>query len=248
MWIRLLCAALSLFALAAGLRGRARAQTSVSVYTGTSLTRASDLHVRMPSTASDATFRRVSWAARPFAQAPYYGYRVTHYFGRPAHLGFSLDFTHYKIYARTERAVQVAGVWQGAPVNETAPLGRRVQDFNISHGVNMIGANVLYRWGTGADSPSGEGRLQPYVGGGPVFYVSHSESTINNRTTTGRYQNSGFGYQALGGVQYGLTKRLGVFGEAKFNGGRARVDTAEGGRAETNLRTLHTLAGLYFSF
>jgi hypothetical protein len=142
----------------------------------------------------------------------------------------------------------VAGVWNGAPVDESAPLGRRVQDFNISHGVNMLTANALYRWGARSGSASEGRHLQPYVGGGTVLYIPHSESTIDNRTTAGRYQTSGFGYQALGGVRYGLTRRVGVFAEAKFNGGRARVDTAEGGRAETNLRTLHTLAGLYLSF
>ena len=243
-----LSAALLIIALLAGLQATAHAQTSVSLYTGTSFTHRSDLQIQMPSTASDAIFRHVSWAARPFAQAPYYGYRLTHYFENSSHLGFSLDYTHYKIYARTGRIVPVEGIWNGVQVNESAPLSRRVQDFNISHGVNMITANVLYRWRRQSASAVREGRLQPYVGSGLIFYVPHSESTINNRSTSGRYQTSGFGYQALAGVQYGLIKRISIFVEAKFNIGTAKVDTAEQGRAETKLRTLHTLAGISYRF
>ena len=223
----------------------ARAQTSVSVYTGTSFTRRSDLRVRQPATNSDATFRGVSWAARPFSQAPYYGYRLTHYFGA-GRLGFSLDYTHYKIYARTGRVVPVSGVWGGAAVNESARMDERVQDFNISHGVNMATGNVLYRWKGRPDAKFPEGRLQPYVGAGAGLYIPHSESTINNRATRGRYQTSGLGPQVLGGLQYGLSRRVGAFVEAKFNAGTAKVDTAGRGRAQTGLRTLHTLAGLSF--
>lgn len=250
MWQRLFRTILILFGTVAlcGLRGTARAQTSVSVYTGTSLTRRSDLRVRQPSTNSDATFRGVSWAARPFSQAPYYGYRVTHYFKHAPHLGFSLDYTHYKVYARTQRIVPVMGVWQGVPVNESARMDQRVQDFNISHGVNMVTGNALYRWRRRPAANFPAGRLQPYVGAGLVLYIPHSESTINRRTTQGRYQTSGFGYQVLGGLQYGLTGRVSAFVEAKTNGGTAQVDTAEQGHAQTSLLTLHTLAGVSIKF
>ena len=248
MWQRLLSGILFSIAVLISLRVAVCAQTSISLYTGTSLTRRSDLHVQQPSTNSAATFRRVSWAARPFAQAPYYGYRVTHYFKNSPHLGFSLDYTHYKIYARTNRVVPVAGIWNGVPVNESARLDRRVQDFNISHGVNMVTGNVLYRWRRRPTPNFPEGRWQPYVGAGLVFYIPHSESTINRRTTEGRYQTSGFGYQALGGLQYGLIGRVSAFVEAKCNGGTAKVEMAEQGRAQTKLRTLHTLAGVSIRF
>ncbi len=226
----------------------ARAQTSVSVYTGTSFSRHSDLHIRQPRTDSDATFRGVSWAARPFSQAPYYGYRLTHYFARAPRLGFGLDYTHYKIYARTERTARVEGVWNGAPVNESARIDARVQDFNISHGVNMISGNVLYRRVRRPAPHAAQSRSQPYAGAGLVFYVPHSESTINHLTTNGRYQSSGLGFQVLAGLSYALKWRVALFAETKFNAGTAKVDTAGPGRAETKLRTLHTLAGVSYRF
>ncbi|HKC64226.1 MAG TPA: hypothetical protein VKB86_11335 [Pyrinomonadaceae bacterium] len=224
------------------------AQTYISVYTGTSYTQASNLRIRQQSTNTDATFRDVSWRARPFAQAPYYGIRFSRFFERSKHLGLSFDYTHYKIYARTDRVVSVSGLWNGAVLNESARLDSRVQDFNISHGVNMGGINLLYRWMKQGGASFPEGRVQPYVGGGPVYYVPHSESTINNRTTNGRYQGSGFGFQLLGGLQYNLARQFSLFAETKFNAGHATVDTADQGHADTNLRTFHTLAGFSFGF
>jgi opacity protein-like surface antigen len=234
--------------LVLGLCRSAVAQTSISVYTGTSYTRKSDLRIQQQSANTDATFRSVSWEARPFAQAPYYGLRLARFFKRAPHLGLSFDYTHYKIYARTDRIVQVNGFWNGSPVNEFARLDNRVQAFNISHGVNMGGVNLLYRWMKSVSASFSRGRLQPYVGGGPVYYVAHSESTINNRTTNGRYQGSGFGYQLLGGVEYALTRRISIFGEAKFNTGNAKVDTADQGNARAKLRSFHTVAGFSFKF
>jgi len=230
------------------MRGTVSAQTSVSLYTGTSFTQASDLRVQQPATNTDATFRGVSWRARPLAKAPYYGIRVTHFFDRLAHLGVSFDDTHYKIYARTDRIVPVSGLWNGTPVNEAARLDKRVQHFDISHGVNMGGIILLYRWMKQRTASFPHGRVQPYIGGGPVYYVMHSENTIKQRTTDGRYQGSGFGFQILGGLQYGLARRVSFFAEAKFNAGTAKVATADEGSANTRLRTFHTLSGLSFRF
>jgi hypothetical protein len=44
-----------------------------------------------------------------------------------------------------------------------------------------------------------------------------------------------------------MTERTGVFAEAKYNTGKARVDIA-GGRAETPLRTFHLMAGISVDF
>src|SRR5438105_14805297 len=81
----------------------AYAQTSISVYTGTSYTRHSDLRIEQSSSNTDATFRDVNWDARPFAQAPYYGIRLSRFSNRWPHLGISFDYTHYKIYARIDQ-------------------------------------------------------------------------------------------------------------------------------------------------
>jgi lipid A oxidase len=227
----------------------ARADNILSLYTGSSFTLNSDIHVTQPTVGTDATFRDVSWDAKPFKAPPYYGLRYNHFFENAPRWGAGLDFTHYKIFAQTGQVVTVAGVFNGTPVNQSAPLNQRVQKFNITHGVNIIAANFLYRWTDHfANEAYPYGRLQPYFGGGLVYYILHPENTINSKQNNERYQGSGFGYQVLAGVSYGLTKHVGLFAETKFNSGTARVNTADQGTAETPLDTFHVIAGISLGF
>lgn len=220
------------------------AENVFSIYTGTSFTRNSDLRIVQPGSGTDFTLRDVEWGADPFKPAPYYGVRLTHFHERYPNWGAALDFTHYKMYAKTNRAVPVDGVWKGAAVNGVAPMDQYVQHFEISHGVNVLSINGIYRW---LDLGLAGGRLQPYVGAGLAYYWPHAENTVDNAYHETGYQASGFGYQVLGGVRYRVTERVGAFVEAKFNSGTAEVGVANG-RAQTALRTSHAVAGLNFNF
>jgi hypothetical protein len=126
--------------------GAALSETSFSLYTGSSFTLNSDIHVQQPGLGTDAVFRDVSWDAKPLKAPPYYGIRVNYFFESWPRWGFGLDFTHYKIFAQTDQVVPVLGTFNGVPVNQSAPLGQFVQKFNITHGVNIVALNVLYRW------------------------------------------------------------------------------------------------------
>jgi opacity protein-like surface antigen len=170
--------------------------------------------------------------------------RATHFFEQYPNWGLALDFTHYKMYAQTDKTVRVSGIRSGTVVNADARMDQFVQHFEISHGVNIGSINAIYRW---LDPAFAGGRLQPYAGVGLAYYWPHSENTVDNISHETGYQPSGFGYQLLGGVNYRLTDRVGAFVEAKFNSGTAEVDIA-GGQAETRLRTFHALAGLSYSF
>lgn len=223
-----------------------RAENSVLVYTGSSFTQNSDLHVAQRDAGTDITVHDVQWSARPLKAAPYYGLRLVHFLDRYPGWGIGLDYTHYKVYADTGRTVRAAGTWQGVPLDAAAPMDRYVQHFEISHGVNMIGAVAIYRW-TGVGGMDLGGKLRPYVGAGLVHYRPHSENIVGNRSHETGYRSSGGGYELLGGAEYRLTDRTGVFAEAKFNRGTANVDVA-GGSAETRLRTWHVAVGASFSF
>ncbi len=220
------------------------AETLLSAYTGTSHTRASGLRITQPGPGTDLTARDVQWDADPLRPAPYYGLRLTHFFERQASWGAALDFTHYKVYAKTGRVVSTNGIWQGAPVASAAPLNRYVQRFEISHGVNVVSVNGIYRW---LDPGLAAGRLQPYLGAGLAYYVLHAENTVGGVPHQSGYQASGFGYQLLAGAHYRLTERMGLFAETKFDRGAAQVEVA-GGRAQTPLRTFHVVGGVSFSF
>lgn len=238
-------------AVAAGMSAAilpAAAETVAGGYLGSAWTRDSDVHVWQPATSSDATFRSVGWDGRSHESPPYYGLRVTHFLERFPQWGIGLDATHYKVYARTDRAVGVNGTWDGAPVDEVAPLDERVQRFDISHGVNYVGPIVAYRWRLGTRNRFPLGRWNPYVGAGPVYYVLHPENTINGVPSGDGYEGSGWGWQAFGGISYRVTPSLSVFGEARYSEGTAKVSTGGGGRARTDLETRHLIFGFGWSF
>ncbi|OWW18455.1 hypothetical protein AYR66_00430 [Noviherbaspirillum denitrificans] len=190
------------------------------------------------------TFRDVDWSARPLHPAPYYGLRYTHFFTTSPAWAVAVDYTHYKVYAKTDRTVLVQGLWNGSTVNTTAPLANYVQQFEISHGVNMLSINGIYRWQNLAIAT---GKLQPYAGIGLVYYWMHSESTVGGVFHETSYQSSGNGLQVLAGAQYKITPQVYAFAEAKFNRARADVNITDG-QADTRLRTLHALVGLSYAF
>ena len=220
-----------------------RAETFASIYTGSSRTRQGDLQLSQPALGTELNAQGVRWSADPLRLAPYYGLRVTHFADEASAWGFAVDYTHYKIYARTDRQVSVTGTSQGAPVSAVVPLDRFVQRFEISHGVNMLSLNGVYRW----PDVQWAGHLQPYVGLGAAYYLAHAESTVGGLPHETGYRSSGFGAQTFAGLRYRMTERTGVFAEAKYNTGKARVDIA-GGRAETPLRTFHLMAGISVDF
>ncbi len=239
--ISFILAAISCVAATAG------AETSISVYSGTSDTADSNLRIREPSSNSDATFHGVSWQAQPFDDSPYYGIRLTYFHTDSARWGASLDFTHYKIIGETDRTLPVDGLWNGATVRETAPMNLRVQHFEVSHGLNLVALNAIYRWPLGRGAALPEARWQPYVGAGLVTYVPHAEAEINGHPASAGYQFGGFGYQVLGGLECRLWQHVSVFAEFKLDGGSLDLDFQAGTHARTSVQTFHALAGVTYS-
>jgi opacity protein-like surface antigen len=240
-WSKLRLYAVLLVLLTAA--GPCGAENVFAIYGGTSFTRDSELRISQ-SGGADLSLHNVRWDADPFKAAPYYGLRYTHFLEKYPAWGIAVDYNHYKMYAKTGRIVTADGTWQGERIYASAPMDRYVQHFELSHGVNMLSLNGIYRW---QDLDLLQGRLQPYVGVGLVHYWPHSENTVNGLSHETGYQPSGFGYELLGGLQYQIGERWGLFAEIKFNSGTAKVDIA-GGDAETALRTFHALGGLQYRF
>ena len=202
----------------------------LSFYLGAAHTRSSDLRVVQPATQTDATFRGVSWEGRSFQPSPYYGVRLTYFFSRSDTEGINLDFTHYKILARTNRIVPVEGVWRGAPQHGTARMSEYVQSFEITHGLNMLSLDAT----VGA---------QAYAGAGVSYYIVHGENRIGGQPFGEGYRGSGFGFQMLGGLA--SERRHGApFAEYKHNSGEMKVETAGPGQAQTHVETDHLLLGI----
>ena len=218
-------------------------ETLASLYTGSSRTRQSDLQLSQPGIGTELTAQGVRWSADPWRPAPYYGLRVTHFADQASRWGFAVDYTHYKVYAKTDRPVTVSGSSRGAPVAGVVALNRFVQRFEISHGVNALSLNGVYRW----PDTRWAGHLEPYAALGAVYYLMHAESTVSELPHETGYQPSGLGVQTFAGVRWRMTERAGLFAEAKYNTGKARVDIA-GGKAETPLHTFHLAAGVSIAF
>jgi len=242
LWFLLCC-------LALGVPIAAVAEITFSLYGGQSWTLNSDLQIQQPVTGTNATFHDVSWDTKSFSAPPYYGARISYFFERWPNWGLGLDYTHDKVYGQTNQVVQVSGVINGTPINQPALMNNYVQQFQISHGVNIIGFNFYYRWtGNFASDAFPNGRLQPYVGVGPTYYILHPENTVNFIQNHEVYKESGFGYQVLGGVQYWFFRHVSLFAETKFNSGRAQVSTSLNGTATTDLDTFQLILGLSVGF
>lgn len=239
--------AVALLTALACLAKPALAETTASVYLGSSHAASSDISINQPGTNSIATFHDVNWNSDSFNNPYYYGIRISHFFEQHNAWGIGFDYTHDKVFAQTDQRVQVNGTWNGAPINVSARIDQRVQSFNISHGVNIFALNVYRRWKSSASNSLLCSQCVPYVGAGPTWYVLHPENTVNGQHNNESYMSGGFGYQLLAGLQYEISPRLGAFIETKYNSGRIKVDIA-GGSGKTTLDTTQLLAGLNVTF
>ena len=223
------CALLALVLTLVNTRPARAGTIWLSVYIGVARTTPSDIHLSQPNAETDVTFHHVRWADRSFRPSIYYGIRLSYAPSQGGGAVLNLDYTHYKIYAQTDRAVDVAGTWRGNPIGEEAPLSRYVQGFDITHGLNMIAFDVLCC-----------GRA--YAGGGVAYYVAHAENRIGGEANREHYAGAGLGYQLVGGYRDAVSGDP-LFAELKYSSGDVTVDTAEQGRAQTRAHTWHVLFG-----
>jgi opacity protein-like surface antigen len=225
---------------------RAYCEKYVAVLLGTSRTAESNLHIKQASSNTNADLKGVEWAPNSFQMPPYYVVKIGDFLKAPSHWGVELDFTHYKVYAKTKQNVTIDGTWNGAPVSGSAPMDDYVQKFNISHGVNTIALNVLYRWRLQPNRNYPDGRLQPYVGGGPAYYILHPENDVNNVGNDFDYEASGIGWQMVAGARYGVSDKSMVIVEMKYSDGHAQPDIANNGSSSTWLSTWQLSAGMQY--
>ena len=220
----------------------------IQLYTGLGLTEDSDLRVQVPAEGLDLTFSRVSWEdyslSRP--SIPYIGVRAGRWFERRPGLGLAVDIFHYKVFARTERLVDVGGTFGGSPVSGTGTLDRFVQSYNVGNGVNMVMLTGLARLRRGRTEDLPDGRWRPYVGLGLGGAVLYTHSTVLGESRQG-YEAGRLAAQVLAGVEVQVARRFALFGEVK----RSRTDadgSVAGGGSETRLDSSHFVLGGSYRF
>ena len=215
----------------------------VAAYLGGARTGDSDLRISQPALDNDLTFERVRFRSRSFDPPLYYGLRGGYFPPRVPCLGFEAEFIHLKVYSDPGQRVRVNGLRRGAPFGRGLPLGVIVQQYSISHGVNLLLFNVAARRGVGsaADSPDGRLILAARAGAGP-----HTESSVEGRPQE-QYEIGRLAWQATGGAEFRLWRGLYALGEYKFTRTRQRGEIFSG-KAGSLLRTHHGVFGLGYHF
>jgi lipid A oxidase len=221
----------------------ARAEFVFSIFSGVSIVEDNDLTLHQPG--EDLTFHDVSYKTQDFKGPFYYGARLSYFLPKHSNWGFGLEFFHSKMYLQTDDSVRVTGQRGGANVDQTEKIEGTITAFSISHGLNILAADVIYRWQFGQRGHGVAGRFQPYVGGGIGVAIPHVESTIKT-VSFEEYQLDGPAFLGFAGVNFDISKHWGVFAEYKISYVDLGSLDVPGGSYEVSPLIHHFVAGVSF--
>ncbi|HEX5176014.1 MAG TPA: hypothetical protein VFV83_03240 [Chthoniobacteraceae bacterium] len=224
----------------------AKAEVELSIFTGVALTQDNDLRLQQ-SGGTDLTFHNVSFEGRDFSSPPYYGLRALWYPSEDSHWGFGAEFFHMKMYANTGDTVSVTGRRNGVGVNDNEQIDDTIESFSLSHGLNYVLGDIVYRWFPGQRGEDFLGHLQPYMGVGLGLAIPHVESNVGG-TFHEEYQVHGPGVEGLAGMNVALNRHWGLMFEYKFTYANLGSLDIPGGSIEVTPLTHHLVTGLTFSF
>jgi hypothetical protein len=240
------CCLFTVLSLLAWVRS-ADAEWVVGGYLGSVATGQSYLAVTQPASRTSVRFDPVDYKGRSFNLPLYYGYRAAYFPGSPGWFGIEGEVIHMKAYAQTGDVASASGVVGGVPVAVSMPISNVVQRFSLSHGQNMLLVNAVARHAFGGRGDYRTARLVALarVGAGPT--LPHAESTIDG-VADERYERGALVFQAAGGIELLVWKKLHALAEYKFTRCRQSVSVAAGGTAETLLSSHHFVFGAAWHF
>lgn len=244
------CAAtrVAIVLLALAIPSHVWAEVFLDLYLGKSFTQDSDIHIKQSRLASDYTFEDVTFDDHSFESPLYYGLRAGYFFESHPWLGLGVEFFHFKIKADASEVRPFRGTRDGSSVAGAVPVNSVVQRFEVSHGVNYLTLDALFRYPL-LTSPERfpHGRLQLYTGVGLGPVIAYPEMRIDNVRAEPGYEIAGLGVQGFVGMRFPIFKYLGAFGEYKFTHSALSVSVPSGtGRVQEN--THHLVGGLTIHF
>lgn len=126
--------------------------------------------------------------------------------------GIEFDVSRFRLI-RKEQTVAAQG-FIGSVQPTTATSGK-ADLHSLVLGLNFVGRIPLW------DSKEyRNGRVQPYIGAGPAFFLTRfrvrSEPSRAGVNLSGSHTDDKIGLQALGGIRYLITPQVGFFVEYKF--------------------------------
>jgi lipid A oxidase len=229
--------------LISGFAPVARAEFVFSIFSGYSIVEDNDLTLHQPG--ADLTFHDVSYKTQDFEGPFYYGARLSYFLPKHSNWGFGIEFFHSKMYLQSGDSVQVTGHRGGANVNQTEKIDNTIRAFSISHGLNILAADAMYRWQFAERGHGVAGRFQPYAGGGIGVAIPHVESVIGT-VSFEEYQVDGPAFLGFVGVNFDLAKHWGLFVEYKMSYVDLGSLDVPGGSYEVSPLIHHFVAGISF--
>ena len=193
-------------------------QWYAAAYAGATKTHAADVRVSRVAN-PDVVLPKVRFEGRSFSRPLYYGIRAG-YMLRPS-IGLEGEFIHLKVFARD------------------LPRGSVLQQYNISHGLNLVLGNVVWRRSI-ADRVGGAVR----VGLGPT--IPHVEVRMIDESVD-EYRLGNIAAQFSGGVEAQLKNRMWWTGEYKYTMTKQQFDLVNSD-VENVFATHHFVTGIVFRF
>jgi len=213
------------------------ADWALAFFLGDCATRSNAVRLDRPASATHVVMTPVQYDARSFDSPLYYGYRVSRYLS--PRVGIEGEFIHAKTFARAAAPIRATGTVDGADVEGSAPLSSVIERFAMSHGLNFVLANVVYRQGIGADP---QPRVSIAARAGAGITVPHVESTIAG-VSREQYELGGVGMQVAIGAELRVTGRLHSFAEVKITHTAESVSVSAGS-ISGRFTTVHGIAGI----
>ena len=222
----------------------ARADWTAAAFLGGAATLDSSLRIRQPATSTDLRLEPIDYRGENVTSPIYYGYRVGWDLPFARALAIEAEFIHLKVFADTSAVVFARGTDRGETVDRRQALADTVELFSISHGVNFVLANVVFRRplvrGSGGDRLT----LALRAGAGPT--IPHTESVVAG-VFQEQYELGATGWQVASGIEARLARSLLAVAEYKFTRTSQTVSVS-GGEAQTQLSTHHVALGLGYRF
>lgn len=219
------------------------AEWAVGAYLGAARMADSSIHLVQPSTATDVRLRGVRFQGRSFDRPLYYGLRAGYFPLRS--LGVEAEFVHLKVYAELDRMVRTEGVVRGAQFETQIPMREIAQQFSISHGLNLLLGNVIFRRPFGAAAPDAAPvSAQIRLGAGPT--IPHPEIEVLGAKDE-HYQWGRIAVQGAGGIQVRIRGGLYALAEYKYTWSDQRLRLQQG-RASLIVQSHHVVGGLGYHF
>lgn len=217
----------------------------IAAYLGGTSTSSSGLAISQPAVGTDLTFNAVRFSSRSFSPPLYYGLRGGYFLRRLPKLGFEAEFIHLKLFSDPQQPVRVVGLRRNVALDAELPLGQIVQQYSISHGVNLLLFNLAarHRFNIGPDT-TGRLALVARAGVGPT--IPHTESRVEG-VGQEQYEFGRIAWQVSGGAEFRLWRGMHLLGEYKFTRTRQHGKVASG-TAESLLRTNHGVFGVGYYF